>query len=1017
MNNKRFFSAALSSFFAFALAAGVVTFTSKTQSRGSSTHLKNKNSLSVTQKSAKIYGEDGDWGSSYFNDSTEVEIERKDFTADFTKLTSTNVSKSAVVTFNSTRIVGWAPNDKSIYIIIDDADFSGDRSNPSLSNTPNPVFNAYTVECDPGQDKWQVIKTYKESGSEDPDLQRTKIIIPKELTYGNSFTIANHRLPKDSIVLKELDTNYDSMTDENKAKERAKYPNCILIPSGITEIEAGAIKNVPSFVEIQVQDSDVPAGWEAGWTDGTNITMGYDPHVPGGNVPKKSTDETKLISRATGLEEKNYGRLEKMMHAGHFFAVMDDPDWTGDYAAPSKTSNTGPYALDAFLNRVELTEEDVYLPTTVTFSDITATINTLGDGSIAFPSSDFDTFKYYCPEHDERLANDAAKSAHATAHPECKYQILNIPSYKSFFDTNPDVYAFIKEDEVAAAEEAGHVVRTVWNKDYVGPVHNLYIPEDIPFVNRTSFSNVPREITIKCEPANKEAAPAGWVSGFESYASIEWDAAIPAGKKTIEATDVATETRLSNDPTTWIVGYKYTPQDKYYCPTCKRYLTEEEKDSHAHAHVVIEDLTPEINKPLVIEYDVRHADSSVTKVWHEMPLLSEEETASSVGNYYDPVQRSSLDRYFDFIPEEGDTLIEDSIVVHNIFRSKVVKKNIKAVDALTGEVVDKVATFTVPDTSVAFKMSATKRYKAEVNIDKLVKYRFAGVSKFANYSMISMKMDKVLPSYWYDGVDPVAKESLVKAINRGEYSLRYALYNMTSSFYRITYKSSQTGLEVRKTIRVESPNPHYPLEKTKGNQIGFLIKNSWVGKDFKLSNMKKFELLGLTVNIHCWDNEVHSVVTKGQVATHFGAIEVMPYRASVGIFNIGLFVILFLIFSAVLYAAGSVGLFFFVKNKFKNDEFRRIKPKVFFKNAAIGLIGFIIVLTSILFIIFRKTKFDNFVAVHNPLDVFIIIPGIIALIFVGYFIKFLAGKHKANKERKKALKLKLNEDVADDGTN
>ena len=445
--------------------------------------------------------------------------------------------------------------------------------------------------------------------------------------------------------------------------------------------------------------------------------------------------------------------------------------------------------------------------------------------------------------------------------------------------------------------------------------------------------------------------------------------------------------------------------------------TEEEKDSHEHGYEVIEDLTPEIEKPLVIEYDVRHADSTVTKVWHEMPLLSEEETSSSSGNYFDPVRSSSVERYFDFIPNEGDTFIEDSVVVHNIFRSKTVKKYAKTVDATTGEVVTKAVTYTIPDTSVAFKMSATKRYKAEVNIDSIVKYKFAGVSTFGNYSMISMKMDKVLPSYWYEGVDPVAKESLVKAINRGEYSLRYALYNMTSSFYRVTYKSSKTGLEVRKTIRVESPNPHYPLEKNKGNQIGFLIKNSWIGSDFKISNMKKFELLGLTVNIHCWDNDVHSVVTKGQVATHFGAIEVMPYRESVGIFSIGLFVILFLVFATLAYAGGSVGLFFFVKNKYKNDEFRRVKPKAFFKNAAVGLIGFLFVLTALIFIIFRTTIFDNFVAVHNPLDIFIIIPGIIALIFVGYFIKFMVGKHKANKERKKALKLKLNEDVADDGTN
>ena len=40
-----------------------------------------------------------------------------------------------------------------------------------------------------------------------------------------------------------------------------------------------------------------------------------------------------------------------------------------------------------------------------------------------------------------------------------------------------------------------------------------------------------------------------------------------------------------------------------------------------------------------------------------------------------------------------------------------------------------------------------------------------------------------------------------------------------------------------------------------------------------------------------------------------------------------------------------------------------------------------------------------------------------AMIIVGYFIKYLVGVIKANKERRRIIKLKLNEDIEDDGTN
>ena len=106
-----------------------------------------------------------------------------------------------------------------------------------------------------------------------------------------------------------------------------------------------------------------------------------------------------------------------------------------------------------------------------------------------------------------------------------------------------------------------------------------------------------------------------------------------------------------------------------------------------------------------------------------------------------------------------------------------------------------------------------------------------------------------------------------------------------------------------------------------------------------------------------------------------------------------------------------------MKEKFKNDEFRRVNDKKFLKQAIIGGLGLGEVVLAILFLIMRTSGFKNTIVVFNPTDPFLIVTAIVGLIIVGYFIVYVIKLIKAEKERRKAIRLKLNEDVEDDGTN
>ena len=74
------------------------------------------------------------------------------------------------------------------------------------------------------------------------------------------------------------------------------------------------------------------------------------------------------------------------------------------------------------------------------------------------------------------------------------------------------------------------------------------------------------------------------------------------------------------------------------------------------------------------------------------------------------------------------------------------------------------------------------------------------------------------------------------------------------------------------------------------------------------------------------------------------------------------------------------------------------------------------VVLAIAFIILRNTVFTAAIAVYNPVDTFIVIFGIASIIIIGYYIRNMVLAYKARSQKKKATKLGLLNEVADDGT-
>lgn len=861
-----------------------------------------------------------------------AEIGRDELTVDLSSCTSAEDSKSITVTFATTRLTGWGNSKRNIYLVIDDPDYSGVPTNPSISGKTKPTFNGYTIFMD-NINTASITYTDKET-KEKHTLN--DFIVPTKMTYGDGFTIANNSIIKDAFVY------------ETGKKPAFDY---LVIPKGITSIAAGAFVNIPDEITIRCEDESKPAGWEDGWCDAANIEWGYtlvDESITG----KKVGNETDYISQSTGANEKFFGKLANNAteETETIYAIVDSPNWTGDFDNPLRSIKglVKPYHLNAYINEIvdSPSNPNVVIPTTMKYGeDLILDIKNVSSGVIKF-------------------------------------------NYDS-------------------------------EKQYTGSIESITLPSSLENLPAGVFSKVPESVKIKCESTSQ---PGDWSSSWYNPTStnpIQWNTSIPEEKKNISITDVSRQVRLSNEAETYIIGYKYTKSAKYFCEHCKEYVKESDlidgKCPKCHGSVTeLPDLTPEYNLPVTVTYQIKNSQGATRDIVEELPLSSEEETSTST-SYFDSVKSSPVDKSFDILLDEGEQIVENSFKVYNIFKAKTVKVFGKTVE--NGQIVEKYVSFMVPDTELEYTATALKRYRQETDIREVIDYSFSGVSTFNNFTKVSMNVDKVFPSYWYKGVSPDIVKTNQEFIDSGAYSIRYAFYNLGSSFYRITYYSPSANDEVNCVMPIKTTNGVIVLEKDKGNDISFLIEDKTVfykndeGKavyDFKPENLKQFEIISLTINIHLWNNAKNIKVGRTDLSIHFGAVNVLPYSPNgVSIYKVNDALIISIAIYTAVFAALAVGLFFLLKNKFKNDEFRRVKPKKYLKSAILGYLGSAVVFLTIMFIIFRTTVFSNSIATHNPIDAFIVVPGVISIVIIGYFIKFIVTKVKASKQRKRNAKLHL----------
>ena len=391
---------------------------------------------------------------------------------------------------------------------------------------------------------------------------------------------------------------------------------------------------------------------------------------------------------------------------------------------------------------------------------------------------------------------------------------------------------------------------------------------------------------------------------------------------------------------------------------------------------------------LIVTYDV--IENGVTATYHrELPI-----TRTLIGAYRngvgDAIGTYNYSRTIDIPLEEGQSIDDESIYISNIFAAERDEYG-----------------HNIPDTSVNYYVHARVNYTNKFDLSQFVQFDYETSSTFAGYT--NLVIDTKVNNDIYPIVNPSAWANSGAAVEAGGGYIRFRLTGLRDYVYHITYESDDGDL-ITSQISIESPVQYFVVKN--GGKIAFLIKNSNVGEDFDAAKIRNVAIESLSITVDLMNNETHQSFGHSASSMRFGYVDMGAPANKANDLNWTL--ILIVIIYTVIMIAASIGLYIYKVQRFKNDEFRRVKPKSFWYNAGLAYVLLGTILIFITSIIFRWGAFNNSIIVYNPVDPFVIVFGVLAILAIGYYIRWLVVTIKNEKARRKAIKLKLDQDVNDD---
>ena len=856
--------------------------------------------------------------------------------------TGTSLSRHLNVQFESQVLEAFAPSSKDVFYVIDDARYSGTKSDPfKPEEVPDKTLNGF------------VYQAAAANGQETMYISNT-------IGYGSRFTIKNNKIASNAMY---RTVEYDvSQGKDVVVYDAYKSLTTIYICDGVEEIASGAFVNVPATVTFKCLAASKPEGWADDWTDANASQIQWGAEL----------DDT---SKAA------------VKHSGSTTSFGDAEDFILGYKG-NEDYKIGAYPL---------------------------TVSYLKTDANGVQTTEYQTIptKHQTNPYDAVGSKIYGKTS--------TFEVtINLEKGETIDENSYEFYNVFKAQRYYIEE------KETWPEEQIKKVFDNY---NVPYlIEETNQKFIP---TLEGNTFFHQ----GYETGTDMYLTIaqEFDSEEAAN---------ALLTQFKNQITSFVVNKEVyqTEEDLTYVN-----LPEYDESKYGEVYKLTYKNNDALTNVFVQFYSIY--DEGIDKyefvsyIVLDNPTAELDEEGNPTGKYNNTMnpfpiaQKAVAVRPFVYVPEYQEVKEGETVVART-------PKN-------------------------KLKVGAIVRFNKMTNVDEIISTKYRSSSKFMNYTSVGMTVDKVLGTayagyvrdnegyidekgqlraltlgedgkyyngsvgyavedvkiikefkapllYINDNSSRTKVETNLNAILAGDIKFRYTFSSLNMASLIVVY--NKNGAQVEKEIPISSPSPVIEINQDKNNIVSFLINNS------KLEGVDSKDILavgvsGMTVNIHLYNSASHNVVQNTQFINVFGNIEVLPISGkALKFFDINAYLVTFYLILTVVYAGLALALFFYKKNKYKNDEFRRMRPKAYIKSAIFGFVGLVLVSAAINFAILRFGVFYSTVPTFNPIDAFVIAFGVFGAIALGFFVRNAVVAIKLMKKRQQAIKLRLDKDEVDDGT-
>lgn len=392
-------------------------------------------------------------------------------------------------------------------------------------------------------------------------------------------------------------------------------------------------------------------------------------------------------------------------------------------------------------------------------------------------------------------------------------------------------------------------------------------------------------------------------------------------------------------------------------------------------------------KPLLAQFSVTKTNGTKEVRTQELELKSSNAVFDSIGT--DLAGTKTYTNSADLLISEGEKVDVTTFALRNVY---------KPVLNASGNVTR------TPDFSKEYIIAnPTLGSGAGTNYDleDFLNVEFTDTATFSGYKSLNGKYHSDAATT-YRGIYSGYVRHRSRIEDGSEY-LRVRFTGLTESSIQVTYEDGE--VQVIPILGTDA------VTFSEDGTFRFLLNN------LSSKKVRSFALLDTTITVDIVSTSNHKTITGSARAIRFGTIPFVSEQAQVRNISFDLIFWLTLAIYTVVFAVCDYFLYRYRKNKYKNDEFKRVDNKHYLKRSLLAFAYLGLWAAEIVVLIGRTTKMHNTFVVKNPFDVWIVIFSVALIIFSGYYIKYFINLGKAHKTRKKEAKLKLDQDKDDDGTN